>query len=395
MPKHRTPLPAELKELIQLIRQGRLFEVQKWIQEGKPIRLPEEGHFILSPLLAAVRTGFHSIVEVLLDVLNKEEDLDSLLHEAVRMNRLDLIQLLHRFGANPKSISYDCVVYTHNPLILHWFEDHGIDLETDHPIATAFQYKLRGALGTYMRWKDRIPQLKRQADMALRFHAGKGNFKWICLLLWAGADPRVAVPDIDTKYPDENEGTAMEEAVSHGHLEVVEKFKLDPAKDDLSKLLYESALSANQTIVEKLLALGADPTVQGIGSPVRRYMWSLEWALEKNFLSSGDYRSITDILCLMAAKGAKWYPSDDNGGYRSLRTALAKADPGDSVDALVKLVRAGFFTEAIFRELVSTPRMKELLNLGRSGVVQLREFAGFEQPSRPRKRRSHGCSIPR
>jgi ankyrin repeat protein len=387
MPKHRTPMPAELKELIQLIRHGRLFEVQKWIQEGRPIRLPEVGHFIVSPIQAAIRTGFHSMAEVMLDQLSKEEDLNGLLNEAVQMGRLDLIELLHRFGANPKSISYETVAYTHNPLILRWFEDHDVDLETDHPLATAFQYKYRAVLGTYMRWKDRMPQLKRQANMALRFHAGEGNFKWVCLLLWAGADPRASVPRLDPRYPDEDEGTAMQDAVSRGRLEVVEKFKIDPAKDNLSQLLYESALSANQTIVEKLLALGADPTIEGTDSPVRRYMWSLLWSLGRAFSSNCDYRSIVDILCLMASKGAKWYPSDDGDGYRGFRRALAKANPTDSIDALTKLVRAGFFTEAIFKELVSTPRMKELLNSGLSGVVQLRQFAGFDGPKRRRKRR--------
>ena len=53
MPKHRTPLPPEIKELIQLIRQGRLFEVQQWLKEGKPYRLPQEGFFINSPMLGS------------------------------------------------------------------------------------------------------------------------------------------------------------------------------------------------------------------------------------------------------------------------------------------------------------------------------------------------------
>jgi len=122
MPKHRTPLPPELKELIQLIRHGRLYDVQGWIRDGKPIRLPAEGHFILTPMQAAIRTGFHSMVDVMLEALSKEENMDDLLHEAVRMNRLDLIQLVHRYGANPKAICYDCVAATHDPLILRWFE---------------------------------------------------------------------------------------------------------------------------------------------------------------------------------------------------------------------------------------------------------------------------------
>jgi hypothetical protein len=52
--------------------------------------MPEEGHFILSPLIAALRTGFHSMAEIMLDQLSKEEDLDGLLHEAVRMKPLSV-----------------------------------------------------------------------------------------------------------------------------------------------------------------------------------------------------------------------------------------------------------------------------------------------------------------
>jgi hypothetical protein len=62
--------------------------------------------------------------------------------------------------------------------------------------------------------------------------------------------------------------------------------------------------------------------------------------------------------------------------------ALREADPVDSIDTLVRLVRAGFFTQSVFKELVLTPRMKELLSSGRSGCIQLREFAGFEEPKR-------------
>ena len=42
------------------------------------------------------------MVEIFLEALSKEFDLDVFLHEAVHMNRLDLIELLHRFGANRK-----------------------------------------------------------------------------------------------------------------------------------------------------------------------------------------------------------------------------------------------------------------------------------------------------
>jgi hypothetical protein len=387
MPKHRTPLPPELKELIQLIRHGHLFEVQQWIRDGKPIRLPTEGHFILSPMQAAIRTGFHTMVEVMLEAMSKDENMDDLLHEAVRMNRLDLIQLIHRYGANPKSMCYDCVASTQNPLILRWFEDHGIDLVTDHPLAAAFQSRVRAALGTYMRWRKRIPELKHQADIALRYHAAEGSLKWVCLLLWAGADPRAVVPRLDTKKGYDDDGTALEEAVSRDHVEIVEKFKIDPARDDLDFLLMRAGVSANKTLVTQLLELGANPNGGGELSAVDRYMWSLEWSLENDRPFGTDYHVITDILGMMAAKGAKWQPRERDN-FRNFRTALARANPSDAINTLEKLLQCGFLTEEIFRELMATPRMKELLGVGRPGVIHLRKLAGFADPARPRGRRA-------
>jgi hypothetical protein len=67
---------------------------------------------------------------------------------------------------------------------------------------------------------------------------------------------------------------------------------------------------------------------------------------------------------------------------------LAKADAGVPIETLVQLVKSGFFTQKIFTELVSTPRMKELLKEQRAGVVLLREFAGLKDLSGMGKRRN-------
>ncbi len=201
------------------------------------------------------------MVELLLEQLNKEEDLDGLLHEAVCMGRLDLIELLHRFGADPKSIEYGIVASSHNPLILRWFEDRGIDLQSNHPLASALRWRRRAALGTYMRLRKVMPQLKTQVNMALRHHAAAGDLKWVSLLLWAGADARAQVPKLDSDYPEDEErkGTALADAVLHGHVEIVRKFKIDPKKDDLNGLLHATWLRANREIIEMLIELGADP----------------------------------------------------------------------------------------------------------------------------------------
>ena len=116
MAQHRTAVPAEIKELIGLIRAGRLFDVIKWIRDGKPVRLPPAGRYAISPVLAAVRTGNHSMVQVLVEEVGTDVDLDEALAEAVAAKRLDLCQLLHRFGANPKAVAYESVAAS-QPLV--------------------------------------------------------------------------------------------------------------------------------------------------------------------------------------------------------------------------------------------------------------------------------------
>jgi hypothetical protein len=311
-----------------------------------------------------------------------------LLAEAVSLGRLDLCMLVHEYGANPGAISYDSVASTHNPLILRWFEDHGIDLEVDHALATALRWRIRAALGTYMRRKGDMPQLKQQIDMALRFHATKGDMKWVSLLLWAGADPRAEVPSLDPGVMEEELGTALKDSIAYGKVELVRKFKIDPRRDDIGVLLERSGLSSQPEIVDLLLAPGGE--FEDHSEVIKRYIRSLGWTLEGGWFRR-DPKTIVDCLCLLASKGMKWEPAE-SCDYRYLRKGLAKAQAPQAIDVLNRLVRAGLFTEAVFKELVSTPRMRELLGPGHHGASTLREFAGFEEPS-PRRRRRQRVTL--
>jgi hypothetical protein len=58
---------TEAKQLIALCRAGRLYEVEKWINEGRPLDISaatKRGRQ-RSLLAIAVETGFHSMVELL------------------------------------------------------------------------------------------------------------------------------------------------------------------------------------------------------------------------------------------------------------------------------------------------------------------------------------------
>jgi len=60
----------EIKPLIDLCRAGRLFEVQAWIADGKPINSPPPPPKRARkncPLQVSIEKGFHSLVQVLLE----------------------------------------------------------------------------------------------------------------------------------------------------------------------------------------------------------------------------------------------------------------------------------------------------------------------------------------
>ncbi len=58
----------EAKELRALVRMGRLFDVQTWLEAGKPFRTDRPSFIQSEPCVVAVKTGFFSMVECL-DVL--------------------------------------------------------------------------------------------------------------------------------------------------------------------------------------------------------------------------------------------------------------------------------------------------------------------------------------
>ena len=60
------PVSDDPKELVQLCRAGRLYEIEKWIAAGKPLDVPAAKNRKSKTLLQiAVETGFHSLVELI------------------------------------------------------------------------------------------------------------------------------------------------------------------------------------------------------------------------------------------------------------------------------------------------------------------------------------------
>ena len=193
-PKHRAETYDEIKPLVDLIKAGRLFEVQEWIAAGRPLDAPPpppKGARRKNPLETAITTGFHSMVQVLLDggATIEPDGHGGPMNRVLELRRLDLAMLLVNHGFDPRTVDMVEVFHTWDPAIMEYFIERGADVEKGYPLAQALRNRVQSALGIFKRYKDRFPGFQTQVDIALRYHCKEGNMKWVSLMLWAGADP--------------------------------------------------------------------------------------------------------------------------------------------------------------------------------------------------------------
>ncbi len=248
--------PEDSKELLGLCRAGKLYDIEKWIADGKSIRTSPQ--IKKPPLQVAMDLGFHSLVELLIRNEDRVEVKNRALAEAIERKRVDLVELLVSYGAEIRSVPLCDVLLTWEPQMIQFFLDHGADVITGAPFACAFRERVRTALRPYVEYKkahsELAPALQEQADRALRYFCYEGDLKWVSLLLWAGANPRSHGPDMDDRWVDDPEchTTALKESCSKGNLDVLKKLKPDPRSDDLSELLSSAALATSREVTEDL-----------------------------------------------------------------------------------------------------------------------------------------------
>jgi len=359
----------ESKTFLAFCRSGRLYDVDRWITAGKSI--VTHPSIKRTPLLTAIDTGFHSLVELLARNESRQEQKDRALREAVESRRLDMIEMLVENGARIQAVPLGDVLLTWDRQVMQFFLDRGADPVTGNPFLIAFHNKVQRALRPFVDYKKAHPELaeslQAQADRALRHFAGQGDLKWISLMMWAGANPRRIGPDLDDRYADDPDchTTALREACSKGSLDALKKLKPDPRLDNLSDLLQAAALSESKELIDYLLHLGAQPNDKpnGGSSALDRCLWHLPWEDRNTFISkqlaskyalAGGFARIERLL----EAGAQWRPSDPDGGMKSVRQMLCKCEPAVTV-ALVKLfAKYKAAPEELLEELLDTPRIR-------------------------------------
>lgn len=129
-PGNQRPLAhslGEVRDLHQLCREGRLYDVDRWITEGKPLQispqaLPKRVH-PKTALEIALETGQHSLTALLLSRGYRQElERYRPLELALRTRRWDLFDLLLEWGGDHLGLD-DLLFRRHGPRSFREGED--------------------------------------------------------------------------------------------------------------------------------------------------------------------------------------------------------------------------------------------------------------------------------
>lgn len=398
MVMNRANTCEEMAPLIDLCKKGRLFEVQEWIVQGKPLNLPlrilprERRKY---PLQIAIDLGFYSLVQVLVEGgASLEEPRYSALRHALEKRSLDLVHLLVKNGAKIHSVDMDLVFDTWDKEIIRFFIENGADCETGQPLANAFCSRIRPALAIYMQYKDKFHHFWEQINMALRYHCREGHLKWVALLLWAGADPYTKGPISSDDDPEEYM-SALEWAAFYDHFEVfkLKKIHLDPQMQGASDLLENACRAHKADLLQKLLSIGFSPKnlddsgTSLIQSLINRMSWvvynSYIYSRKETNIDTPYSREKMKMIHLLVRYGARWEPVD-KWHFTDARKTFLKMDP----DYLMEFVWIMSEYKACTVEAIDTfmkpPKMRSLIERHRhryDGIMRSFYTLGCQAPS--------------
>ncbi len=247
-PRPPAPDVTELLDLLRLCREGRVYEVEAWIQEGRPLQAIDyrhgaRSHRLASPLRVAIETGQFDLARLLLvNGFLPDLEQESILDVILRTRAKGYLDLLISWGADPKRVKPETVIDTYEVETMERFWEAGVDLTKGHDLALTLA-RVTGnkpAYGWAKRHRD-DPRVSRELDMALGLAVMEGAEKAVSLLLWAGANPHRKAPMLQYYNPeyDDEPGSgipAVHWAVSGGKANLLRRLKPDPQLDDFESL---------------------------------------------------------------------------------------------------------------------------------------------------------------
>jgi hypothetical protein len=355
----------DLQPLHQFCREGRLYDVERWIADGKPLQLSPaavpKGTRPKTALQIALETGQHSLAVLLLRNgyrldLERYQPLD----KALDARRWDLFDLLLEHGADLKDVDVYTLLSTYNAELYERFRAAGYDLTERHEMAAILGHSTRNRplLGFVKQHRMADPKIQRELNIALCRQVREGNDRGIALCLWAGADPHAPAPNPELGRPDEpdaEEGedrfigwSAIEEAALNGHLEILKRLRPDPSRDDFDHL-YQCA--RYEWIVSYL------NTVQPPRDLTSILAWHIGWLVGP--FPIGTHRGTGTITAILNC-GVRWDDADPVRLGRIRRILLKITD--DELKTIVsRLRRPEMCAPETFHELTRSAKLQQRL----------------------------------
>jgi hypothetical protein len=341
-----------LEELHRFCLDGRLYDVERWIQAGEPMQLAagliEQPRRFRTALEIALERRDHSLMLLLVaNGYDMNAEPESPLDQALRLRRLDFLDLLLDLGADPRQVDLDALCATYESQLYERFRGLGVDFTSGHALAYALGYHTsnKPLFGFAKRHRLQDPKIQAELDIALAHHAREGNEKGVMLCLWAGADPHAAVPDLRWGIGDEEDGySAVYAACSGGHVAILERLKPDPSLDDYEDL-YRCA--RNEKTVELLARskLPANPS-RAVAIQLSRAAWLFR-----------QDRPVETLQALFEA-GVRWEASPIKE-IADARHNLLKTDGWTFVRLMKLLATNDYCSREVLAELARTPSMRK------------------------------------
>jgi hypothetical protein len=165
----------ELRELVQLCSAGRVYDVERWIQGGRPVQAISYKRpgktSVLSPLRTAIRKKHRDLVLLLLcngyrlDL--EAKDWNSVLDEALNIRAFDIVDLLLQWGADPTRVQTCNVIDTYKTDLIDRFWRAGVDYTADAEFVLSLAHTANKPLFGWLRRNRSDQRLQDALDVAL------------------------------------------------------------------------------------------------------------------------------------------------------------------------------------------------------------------------------------
>ena len=346
--------PEELFPLVDLCRAGKLKEVGEWIASSKPLDPPLNAKRSRrqSPLEVAIEKGFFALAELLLDGGCDPMANGNALCDAVRSDHPEIARLLLDRGVPGDSVHLSDV-FDAGRQMLELFIERGVDPSAENAYFEALCTKVHPLLFVLRDYKERFPDLQRQAEMALCHHCEKGNARNVGLLLWAEARADAQVPDPNF-IDGESTTNALSIATRAGRVDILKQLKPEKHPQQLQTLFTDAWLKPSAALFDYLIGLGAPINAKANGGcdVVEHLLWTLGFESRGGIYGYPNPTRVTETIGLiehLCRSGAKWVP-DEAETVRHRRDRFRKIAP----ETIVKLFRIFRDTDAASVELLDS-----------------------------------------